>query len=166
MSVTPPAIQIPIIWGGISDTTKGAKKITAALRAAVMRGLTRAIRDTITYAEQIVTESIEREPPYPLSYESEAMLDSYITELRKELRNIKRQSHNLTPVITIQQKWPASYTKYVNEMVGVRWSKAGAESHFIEKLSGFLCRVAFEHVLAEIKRSEILTLEASKYMGT
>ena len=166
MSVTPAPIKIPIIWGGISDTTKGAKKITAALRSAVLRGLSRAIKATIEYAELIVTESIFREPPYSLSYESEDMLGSYITELRKQLRDIKRQAHNLKPVITVKQKWPASYTKHVNEMSNVKWSKSTAESHFVEKITGFLCRVAFQEIQREIASNEILALDASKYVGT
>ena len=36
-----PPVKIPIIWGGISDTTKNAVKISGALRQAVIRGLQR-----------------------------------------------------------------------------------------------------------------------------
>ena len=111
------------------------------------------------------TESIYREPPYPLSYESEDMLGSYVVELMKELRNIKRQAHEMKAVITIQQKWPATYTQYVNEMTNVNWSKSGAESRFVEKISGYLCRVAFEYVLDEIQRSSRISMDATKFIG-
>jgi hypothetical protein len=176
MSVTPPTIEIPIprLWGGIRDTTKGSKKITAALAKAIKRGLTKAFAATMAYAKEIVPESdpaygakaaVQRPPSY--GKHSEALLDTYLAALQRELRDLKRIPIFGQKVEIEQTGWAeVSYADPVNKMSGVRWTKATSESHFIEKITSFLAKAAFLFIYEEIKQDENLSPDASKYRGT
>lgn len=139
-------ITIPIIGLGVVDDTESVKVVKKQLHLAIIRGITAAIEATISMAKLIVPESHPRDTnprPYPDSYETEQLMNTYIDELNRSLTKLKRGRTTLRDSYTIQQLgWDeVSYSEYVNKMAGVRWTKATSESGFIQKLSQLLCRL-------------------------
>ena len=136
-SVTLPPIRIPMVFNFIQDTTQDSKKIKKAIHKAIIIGIKKCINDAINgIIERITPESIYGD--YPPSYESEALMDSFIDFLKGEIKRLFRGTRTLQSEYHIQQKWEASYAEYVNEMTGVNWSKKGSHGGFIEEIDTWL----------------------------
>ena len=139
-------VTLPIVGLGVIDKTESVSIDKKQLHLAILRGITKAVEATIQYAKLIVPESHPDNTnprPYPPSYETEQLMNTYIDMLRMSLTAMKRGPTTLRPEYTIQQLgWDmVSYAEYVNEMKGVRWTKATSESGFIEKLTEFLQKI-------------------------
>ena len=149
-------VTIPIIGLGVVDETESVKVIKKQLHLAVIRGITKAVDATIGYAKLIVPESHPDDTnprPYPDSYETEQLMNTYIDELRRSLTKLKRGRTTLRDEYKIQQLgWDdVSYATHVNEMRGVKWTKATSESGFIEKLCVFLKKLMPVMVAQELQ---------------
>lgn len=139
-------ITIPIIGLGVVDKTESVKIIKKQLHLAIIRGVTKAVVAAIHLAKLIVPESHPDDRnirPYPDSYETEQLMNTYIDMLNMSLTKLKRGKTTLRKEYTIQQLgWDmVSYAQYVNDMRGVNWTKGTSESGFIESLDKFLCRI-------------------------
>ena len=164
-------ITLPLVGLGVSDSTDDSKIIKKQLHLAILRGITKADEMTIEYAKRIVPESHPNDTnprPYPPSYETEQLMNTYIDELRNSLRKLKRGRTTLRKEYTIQQLgWDdVSYAEMVNDMKGVNWTKATSEGGFIEKLCRFLkatmsAMVALE--LQAIDRGQQLLYDSGSY---
>ena len=138
-------LTFPLEALGVSDSTDDCKIIKKQLHLAIIRGFTKAVQMTIEYAKRIVPESHPgdkniRDPPYPPSYETEQLMNTYIDALSRSLTKLIRGRTTLRKEYTIQQLgWDdVSYAEMVNDMKGVNWTKATSEGGFIEKLCRFL----------------------------
>lgn len=157
MGVQVPEIKINIVSMGISDGTKNVERIKKQIHLAIIRGIKRCLKAAIELAEIIVPEAIEREPPYPASYfidQTEELMETYITWLKKQIRKAFALTRKLHETYTIEQEWEASYAKYVNEMVGVNWSKAGSHGKFIEELDNFIRHNLQVYIHEELQKSD------------
>lgn len=133
-SVTLPNIRIPMVFNFIVDDT--TEKIKRAIHKAIIIGIKQCIQAALDLAEEIVPESIYGD--YPASYESEALMDSFIDFMKGEVRRLFTGKRTLQPEYHIKQDWSASYAEYVNEMTNVNWSKPGSHGQFIEEIDTFL----------------------------
>jgi hypothetical protein len=165
MSITPDKIEIPIVGMGVVDKTRAASILRKELHAAILRGFSRAVEAVVKHARKIVPESIKRKPAYPRSYESERMMLTYIADLERSLAKLSRGRQTLRTMYTIQEEWQASYTKYVNEMTSVKWSKTGSQSNFVEILHLMLATFIPLYIQEEIRKTEDLGMKALKYVG-
>lgn len=167
LSVRVPDITIKVVGLGVTDKTVGLKKIRKQIHLAILRGIRRCINDAITLARIIVPEAIEREPPYPASYfveQSEELMESWITFMKKQIRAAYALTRELHDKYEISQDWEASYAKYVNEMTGVNWSKAGSHGKFIEELDNFIrsnLQVYIHEELQKADQGEVLLYTVS-----
>ena len=132
-------IVLPLKGLGVSDSTSDSKKIKKQLHLAIVRGITKAVNLTIEYAKRIVPESHPNDTnprPYPDTYETQQLMNTYIDELRRSLTKLKRGRTTLRDEYKIQQLgWDeVFYAEYVNKMKGVDWTKPTSESGFIQKL--------------------------------
>lgn len=158
MSVIVPEVKIDIISLGVRDGTANVTKIKKQIHLAIIRGIKRCLRAAIDLAFIIVPEAIEREPPYPASYfddQTEEMMETYITFLKQQIRKAFALTRKLHDVYTIDQEWEASYSQFVNEMVGVNWSKPGSHGGFIEELDNFIRTNLQVFVHAELQRRDL-----------
>lgn len=140
VTYTPP--ELPIIGLGV----RGKKRVEKQIHLAIVRGINKAVEAVENLAKLIVPESHpggRNIRPYPPSYETEQLMNTYIDFLKMSLTKLKRGKTTLRPKYTIQQLgWDmVSYAVPVNEMIGVKWTKATSESGFIEKLNNYLCRL-------------------------
>jgi hypothetical protein len=133
-SVTLPNIRIPMVFNFIADDT--TEKIKRAIHKAIIIGIRKCINEAIDLAEEIVPESIYGD--YPKSYVSEDLMGSFIDFMKGEANRLFTGKRTLQPEYHIKQRWAASYAEYVNEMVGVNWSKPGSHGRFIEEIDTFL----------------------------
>ena len=62
MSVIVPDVKINIVGLGISDDTKDVSKIKQGMHIAIVLGIQKCLKDAIKLAEEIVPESIYRNP--------------------------------------------------------------------------------------------------------
>ena len=156
MSVQVPEITINVIGLGVTDPTQGLKLIKKQIHLAIIRGIKRVINDAIDLAEVIVPESIERDPPYPDSYVSEELLDSFVVWMKKELRRLRAGTRTLKDVYTIVQFWEVTYAEFVNRMgPGTKWSKLGSHGGFIETIDAFIeanLQNYIQHFLQKLSR--------------
>ena len=146
VTYTPPSELIPIVGLGVADTTRNVNRIKKQIHLAIVRGISQAVEATIQLALLIVPESHpggRNIRPYPPSYETEQLMNTYIDMLRMSLTRMKRGKTTLRPEYVIQQLgWDmVSYAEHVNKMTNVRWTKATSESGFIEKLNNYLCNL-------------------------
>ena len=164
-------IVLPLVGLGVSDSTDDSRIIKKQLHLAILRGITKAVEMTIVYPKRIVPESHpgDRNPrPYPDSYETEQLMNTYIDALNRSLTKLKRGRTTLRKEYKIQQLgWDeVSYAQMVNDMSGVNWTKATSEGGFIEKLCQFLKKnmpimVALE--LQAIDRGQQLLYDSGAY---
>jgi hypothetical protein len=172
VSVTPDSIAvgpggtipIPILGMGVEDITKHVTLIRRELHAAILRGFKRAVAALEVMAKKIVPESKYRTPSYPPSYKSEKMMETYLDNLKSALSRLEIKA-TLQSEYELQEEWSASYTKYVNEMVGVDWSKEGSVGGFVEILHNLLEQLVERYVADEIANAETLGINALKYIG-
>ena len=134
MSVQVPDVTIGIIALGVSDDTRSLRKIKTAIGTAIVRAISNCLRDAISLAMKIVPESIYGD--YPASYESEALMQSFIDYITAVIRYHATGSRLLKDEYIIEQEWEASYAEYVNEMK--KFTKPGAKSGFIEIIDNFI----------------------------
>ena len=139
-------ITLPILGLGISDDTPDVRKIKKQIHLAIIRGITKAVETAIQMATLIVPESHPNDTnprPYPDSYETEQLMNTYIDELRRSLTKLKRGKTTLRDSYTIQQLgWDdVTYSDPVNVMTNVIWTKKTSESRFKEKLCQLLQRL-------------------------
>lgn len=142
LDVTYTPISIPVVGLGVREIGRVKKQ----LHLAIVRGITKAVKATIELAKMIVPESHpggRNIRPYPPSYETEQLMNTYIDFLNMSLTRMKRGKTTLREEYVVQQLgWDmVSYAEPVNEMIGVKWTKATSESGFIEKLNNYLCRL-------------------------
>jgi len=140
VTYTPPSI--PIIGLGVREK----KRVEKQMHLAIVRGITAAVKAAIQLAKLIVPESHpdgRNIRPYPPSYETEQLMNTYIDFLNMSLTRMKRGKTSLREKYIVQQLgWDmVSYAEYANDMIGVKWTKATSESGFIEKLDNYLCRL-------------------------
>lgn len=142
--------DIPLVFNFIDDTTKGVKKIKRAIHKAIIIGIKKCINAAIDLAEKIVPESIYGD--YPPSYESEALMDSFIAFMKGEIRRIFTGKRTLQREYHVEQDWAASYAEYVNEMTNVNWSKSDSHGRFIEEIDSFLRTNLCSYIDTELNR--------------
>jgi hypothetical protein len=141
-AVTPAPVSIKLTWGHV--VSEGTKRIKAAMHGVILDALVQAINDTVHLAERIVPES--RRGDYGPSYgkRSEQLLAKYLADLAKAKVKVLSGENVLRRQYTIQEKWRASYTSYVNVMKSSQFSKPSAKSGFVDLLHAFLkARVRF-----------------------
>jgi hypothetical protein len=136
-------ITIPIMGLGVVDETENVRLVKKQIHLAILRALTKLVNATIQLAYLIVPESHPNDTnpkPYPPSYETEQLMNTYILYLNASLLKLKRGATTLREVYTIQQLgWDhVSYAEYVNQMRGVDWTKPTSRPGFIQKLDTFL----------------------------
>ena len=155
-------VQIYIRWG----QARGLKQVQASLNAAILRALSTAVKATIRLMEEIVPESIYRVPPYPPSYESEALMETAISILEDSLAEAKRGT-GLKPRYALKYGYPASYARHINLKRNVRkWSKRGSRAGFYGFIKQFLIETLKAALRYELSRPRAQQLELSKYVGT
>ena len=135
VTYTPSEDLVKIVGMGV----EGVDLIKKQIHLAIIRGITKAVNMVIEYAKIIVPESHpggQNIRPYPDTYVTEQLMNTYIDMLRLSLTMMKRGVTTLRDHYTVQQKgWDmVSYSQYVDDMQNVRWTKHTSEGNFIEKL--------------------------------
>lgn len=132
-------IRINVTYDGISDETKGLRKIKKTLHDLILEGIKKCVFAGIALAKIIVPESAARPGRYGDKYESEKLMLSYINFLTSELLKLSIGRQTLKRHYLIGQQWGASYAEFVNFMgEGTDWSKKTSERKFIETMDDFL----------------------------
>lgn len=140
MSVPDFTPKISMKLGRIKSTK--AREIKFAIYQSLMRALTRAVARTVAEMLIILPESRFRRPSYPPSYKTERLAATAIHVLRRSLADLKAKGFKVSVTrYELFLDFPASYTKWVNEMRGVRWSKPSTEEGFVELTQQFLLSV-------------------------
>ena len=147
MSVVIPTFspQITMTLGRV----KGAKasQIKFAIYRSVIEALEKAVARTVQYLMLILPESKFASPPYPPSYKSERLAATAIHVLKKSLADLKARGFKVgVTKYSIFLDFPASYTSFVNQMRGVKWSKPTTSEGFVEISQQFLLRVVNEEL--------------------
>ena len=152
MSVQVPDVTIDIIALGVSDDTKNLRKIKTALGRAIVLGITRCLTEAIALAMKIVPESIYGD--YPASYESEALMQSFIDWIGAVIRFHATGSRLLKDEYIIEQNWEASYAEFVNEMTAANFTKPGAIGGFIGIIDNFIRNNLAAYIDTELAKKQ------------
>jgi len=152
MSVQVPDVTIDIQALSVSDDTKNLRKIKHAIANAIIIAIVDCLRDAIRLAWRIVPES--KYGDYPESYESEALLESFVAFIQNQIRDLTAGRRILKPEYIIEQDWEASYAEFVNEMTGVTWSKPSSQSGFIERIDNFIRQNLKAYLDAELSKKQ------------
>ena len=153
-------VQIFIKWG----EAKGKKKVQAALHQAIINALSDAVDDTETYMKEIVPESKKRDPPYPPSYKSEALMTTAIHVLTDSLAAM--ETGGLKHRYYLKYGYPASYAQKINLKRNVRkWSKPGSKTGFFGKAKQKLIRRMRVHLKDYLSKEAAVKTDAKKYLG-
>ena len=161
MSIAPSSpIKIDLInitWGEI----EGLQQIKNAIHNAIVRALRLTKASTAEYIEKIVPDSSYGD--YPPSYVSEGLKEGCLKILNDSL--LHAISGGFKMIYELKYGFSASYAKYVNEMEGVQWSKAGTGGNFVERIDRFMKETWTDNLTAELSRSRAVRFNLGQYLG-
>lgn len=153
-------VKVYIKWG----QARGKRQVETAIHATIIRAMNVAIRNTIDLMEDIVPESEFRDPPYPPSYKSQALLQTAILILRQSLKDMK--AGGFKKIYKIKFGFPATYARYINLKRNVRkWSKAGSKTGFYGESKQVLIREFKAALKIELQSQRAAKLSLTKFIG-
>lgn len=143
-----------------------ARQIKFAIYNSVIEALEKAVAKTVQHLLIILPESKFRVPPYPPSYKSERLAATAIHVLKRSLEDLKAKGFVVsTTLYELFLDFPASYTGWVNEMRGVRWSKPSTEEGFVQKSQTFLLQMINQELRNSIVRYNGEEIGLSKFIS-